>query len=92
MYYTPSIYDFNYGKAFKAEKILCEFIEWVGEKSVKIRLKGFYKNTINRIIVVRRHNVIDLPGGAPGSVKKQITVLRNFYEVEKEPVEVDPQS
>jgi hypothetical protein len=92
MYYTPSIYDFNSGRAFKAEKILCEFIEWVGEKSVKIRLKGFYKNRINQIIVVRRHNVTDLPGTAPVSEAKQTPGIRNFYEVEKEPVEVDPQS
>lgn len=86
MYYYPSVYDFNLGKAVKVEKLLCEFISWVGEKSVKIRIKAFYKNSINQVIVVRRHNCSGLPGGAPGSEKR---VLVNFYEVEKEPAEVD---
>lgn len=61
MYYYPSIYDFELRKAIKVERILCEFVEWVGKKSVRIKILGYYKNKKNPTIVVRKHNCKELP-------------------------------
>lgn len=83
-FYVPSVYDFNTGTAFKAAPIACEIIEFVGKVSAKIKIKGFYKDRINPVITVRKKNLKGLL-----EVKDQ-PVLRNFYEVEKEPAEVDP--